>query len=327
MEPEPTLADIQATRQRIDPYIVQTPTWHWRNRDITEIVGNDTQVHLKLELFQHTGTFKARGAINNILSLDEETRKRGVTAVSAGNHAIAVSYAAQILNTSAKVVMFPLNPDPARLALCRSYGAEVVLMPNVHQAFAEAERLEKEEGRAYIHPFEGRQTALGTATVGYELVNQLPDLDAVIIPVGGGGLCAGMATAVKLMSPHTHVYAVEPAGADTMRRSLASGQPEGIDAVRTIATSLGAPFAAPYSFSLCQKYVDELVLVSDDDLRRAMLRLYRGTKLAVEPAGAATTAALVGPLREKLHDQRVALIVCGSNTDILTLAQQVASVE
>ncbi|MCB8943430.1 MAG: threonine/serine dehydratase [Ardenticatenaceae bacterium] len=325
MEPQPTLTDIQTTRQRIDPYIVETPIWHWRNRDITEIVGHDTQVLLKLELFQHTGTFKARGAINNILSLDEATRRRGVTAVSAGNHAIALSYAGQTLNAPAKVVM-PQNANPARVALCRSYDAEVVLMPNVHAAFAEVERIEKEEGRTFVHPFEGRQTILGTATVGYELMNQLPDLDAVIIPVGGGGLCAGIATAVKLMSPHTRVYAVEPEGADTMRRSLASGQPEPIDAVRTIADSLGAPFAAPYSFALCQKYVDELVLVNDDDLRRAMLRLYHGTKLAVEPAGAATTAALVGPLRQKLQGQRVALIACGSNIDIPTFAQHIAAV-
>jgi threonine dehydratase len=200
-------------------------------------------------------------------------------------------------------------------------------MPNVHEAFAEVERIEKEEGRTFVHPFEGRKTILGTATVGYELVNQLPDLDAVIIPVGGGGLCAGIATAVKLAQPQCQVYAVEPEGADSMSRSLASGQPEHIDAVRTIADSLGAPFAAPYSFNLCQKYVNELVLVSDDDLRRAMLRLYRGTKFAVEPAGAATTAALVGPLREKLEGQRVALILCGSNIDIPTFAQHVATVE
>jgi threonine dehydratase len=326
MEPEPTLADIQATRERIDPYIVQTPVWHWRNRDITEIVGTDTQVLLKLELFQHTGTFKARGAINNILSLDEDTRRRGVTAVSAGNHAIALSYAGKILGSPAKVVM-PQNANPARVALCRSYDAEVVLKPNVHEAFAEVKRIEKEEGRTFVHPFEGRNTVLGTATVGYELTQQLPELDAVIIPVGGGGLCAGIATAVKLSQPHCQVYAVEPEGADSMRRSLASGKPESIDAVRTIADSLGAPFAAPYSFSLYQKYVDELVLVSDNDLRRAMLRLYQGTKLAVEPAGAATTAALVGPLRHKLRGQRVALIVCGSNIDIPTFAQHVAAID
>jgi threonine dehydratase len=322
MEQEPTLAEISATRERIDPYIVETPVWQWRNRDITEVVGTETQVFLKLELFQHTGTFKPRGALNNILSLDEATRKRGVTAVSAGNHAIALSYAAKILNSPAKVVM-PQSANPIRVALCRTYGAEVVLMDNVHDAFAEVERIEKEEGRTFVHPFEGRHTILGTATVGYEWMQQVSDLEAVIVPIGGGGLCAGIATAVKLINPHCVVYGVEPEGADTMHRSFASGQPERIDAVRTIADSLGAPFSAPYSFSLCQKYVDELVLISDDQMRQAMGLLFSGMKLAVEPAGAAATAALCGPLRQTLRGKRVGVIVCGTNIDVATFAREV----
>jgi threonine dehydratase len=322
MEQEPTLAEISATRERIDPYIVETPVWQWRNRDITEVVGTETQVFLKLELFQHTGTFKPRGALNNILSLDEATRKRGVTAVSAGNHAIALSYAAKILNSPAKVVM-PQSANPIRVALCRTYGAEVVLMDNVHDAFAEVERIEKEEGRTFVHPFEGRHTILGTATVGYEWMQQVSDLEAVIVPIGGGGLCAGIATAVKLINPHCAVYGVEPEGADTMHRSFASGQPERIDAVRTIADSLGAPFSAPYSFSLCQKYVDELVLISDDQMRQAMGLLFSGMKLAVEPAGAAATAALCGPLRQTLRGKRVGVIVCGTNIDVATFAREV----
>ena len=325
MEPEPSLIDIQATRRRIDPYIVETPVWHWRNQTISEIMGDETQVFLKLELFQHTGTFKPRGALNNVLSLDEKTRQRGVTAVSAGNHAIAISFAGKILGAPAKVVM-PRSANAARVELCRSYGAEVVLKGDVHEAFSEVERIEREEGRTMVHPFEGRHTVLGTATVGYELMAQLPELDAVVIPVGGGGLCAGIATAVKLIRPRCRIYAVEPEGADSMRRSLASGKPESIDAVRTIADSLGAPFAAPYSFRLCQKYIDDLVLVSDDELRRAMLRLYRGTKLAVEPAGAASTAALAGPLRDKLRGRRIALIVSGSNLDVPTFARHIAAI-
>jgi threonine dehydratase len=254
--------------------------------------------------------------------LDEATRKRGVTAVSAGNHAIALSYAAKILNSPAKVVM-PQSANPIRVALCRTYGAEVVLMDNVHDAFAEVERIEKEEGRTFVHPFEGRHTILGTATVGYEWMQQVSDLEAVIVPIGGGGLCAGIATAVKLINPHCAVYGVEPEGADTMHRSFASGQPERIDAVRTIADSLGAPFSAPYSFSLCQKYVDELVLISDDQMRQAMGLLFSGMKLAVEPAGAAATAALCGPLRQTLRGKRVGVIVCGTNIDVATFAREV----
>ncbi len=259
-----------------------------------------------------------------MMALEPAVLERGVTAVSAGNHAIAVGYAAQILGTSAKVVM-PKNANPARVALCRAYGTEVVLVENVHEAFARTRQIEEEEGRTFVHPFEGPLTALGTATVGWELGHQVENLEAVIVPIGGGGLCAGVATAVKLLQPHCQVFGVEPEGADTMHRSFASGKPEAIDAVRTIADSLGAPHAAPYSFALCQKFVDELVLINDDQMRAAMSRLFQGTKLAVEPAGAAATAALCGPLRERLRGKRVGIIVCGSNIDAASFAAHVQS--
>src|SRR5207248_8437518 len=167
--------------------------------------------------------------------------------------------------------------------------------------------------RTFIHPFEGFGTALGTATLGLELCEQAPEIEAVIIPIGGGGLCAGVAAAVKQRLPHVQVYGVEPEGADSMHRSFRSGKPESIDKVRTIADSLGAPYAAPYSFELCRRFVDELVLVDDDALRDAMRFLVATAKLAVEPAGAAATAALLGPLRSPLDGKRVGVIVCGGN--------------
>lgn len=317
-----TLADIEATRGQIARYVVETPVWHWRNREIREAAGAE-EVFLKLELFQHTGTFKPRGALSNMMALDKEAVARGVTAVSAGNHAIAVGYAAQILGSSAKVVM-PRSANPARVARCRAYDAEVVLVDNVHEAFDRVHQIEAEEKRAFIHPFEGPLTVRGTATVGWELCRQVEDLAAVIVPIGGGGLCAGIATAVKLMQPGCQVFGVEPEGADTMKRSFASGRPEAIDAVRTIADSLGAPHAAPYSFELCRQNVDDLVLISDDEMRRAMLLLFEGTKLAVEPAGAAATAALCGPLRGRLQGKRVAVIVSGTNIDVATFAGHIA---
>lgn len=323
--PSPRLEDIRRTRQAIDPYIVETPTWHWRNSDIGDVVGRETQVILKLELFQHTGTFKPRGALNNMMGLSPRKLKRGVTAVSAGNHAIAVAYAASILGTKAKVVM-PKYADAARVNTCRAYGAEVVLAEDVHHAFNEVYRIEKEEGLGFVHPFESERTVLGTATVGLELCQQEADLDAVIVPIGGGGLCAGIASAVKQLQPRCQVFGVEPRGADTMHRSFASGKPESIPKVTTIADSLGAPAAMPYTFGLCHRHLDDLVLIDDDEMRRAMLRLYRGTKLAVEPAGAASTAALVGPLRDRLRGKRVALIVCGSNVTPATFARHIAEI-
>jgi threonine dehydratase len=315
----PTLADIIATRARIDPYIVETPVWPWRGREIQTAIGPETTVFAKLELFQHTGTFKPRGALSVMLDLPADALERGVTAVSAGNHAIATAYAAAILGTTAKVVM-PRTANPGRVAKCRAYGGEVVLVDDVHVAFDEVKRIEQEEGRTFVHPFEGEAVAMGTATVGLEWLEQVSEmgetLDAVIVPVGGGGLCAGISTAVKLLRPDCTVYAVEPEGADTMHRSFAAGTPQSIDKVRTMADSLGAPYALPYSFELCHRHVDKLVRIDDEQMRQAMKLLYDDLKLVVEPAGAAATAALCGPLRERLHGKRVGVIVCGSNIDL-----------
>jgi threonine dehydratase len=310
----PTLDEIQSTRRRIDSFIVETPIWHWRNREIQQALDPHTQVFLKLELFQHTGSFKPRGALSVMLSLPPEALQRGVTAVSAGNHAIAVAFAAAILGSTAKVVM-PKTANPGRIAKCRSYGAQVVLVEDVHVAFERVHQIEAEEGRTFVHPFEGPLTALGTATLGLELMRQVPDLEAVIVPIGGGGLCAGIAAAVKLLNPACLVFGVEPEGADSMHRSFASGKPEAIPKVTTIADSLGAPMAAPYSFGLCRQYVDDLALVNDDQLCQAMALLFHGVRLAVEPASAAPLAALRGSLRQRLQGKRIGLIISGANID------------
>lgn len=177
------------------------------------------------------------------------------------------------------------------------------------------------EGRFFVHPFEGYRTALGTATLGLEFCEQIPDLDAVVVPIGGGGLCAGVSMALKLLRPRCLVFGVEPVGADSMHRSFAAGSPQAIEKVETIADSLGAPYAAPYTFELCRRNVDELVLVDDDAMRSAMLLLFRAAKLAVEPASAAPLAALCGPLRDRLSGKRVGLIVSGANIDRETFSR------
>lgn len=317
----PDLAAIEAARARLGDQVVETPVQQWRGPAVAEALGAEGAVFLKLELFQRTGTFKARGALLSALALDEPARARGVTAVSAGNHAIAVAFAAQRVGTSAKVVMME-GADPFRVAQVRRYGAELVQVPDVHTAFETVRSIEAEEGRTLIHPFEGSTVALGTATVGLELARRVPDLDAVIVPIGGGGLCAGVSCAVKAVQPGCRVYGVEPEGADTMHRSFAAGSPQAIERVRTIADSLGAPHAAPYSFALCRRYVDELVKVDDAALRRAMGLLFAEMKLAVEPAGAAATAALFGPLAERLRGKRTAIIVCGANIDAHKFMEQ-----
>jgi threonine dehydratase len=254
--------------------------------------------------------------------LTDTQRQNGVTAVSAGNHAIATAFAAQAVGTTAKVVMLP-TANPSRVAACKEYGAEVVMADDVHSAFDVAKQISDEEGRYFVHPFEGLPVALGTGTVGLEICEQVDDFDAVIVPIGGGGLIGGISNAIKQMRPQTEIIGVEPEGADSMHRSFASGKPESIDKVTTIADSLGAPFAMPYSFGLAHKNVDRLAMIDDLQLRRAMGFLFQSMSIAVEPACAASTAALFGPLRESLLGKRVVLIMCGSNIDWATFSKQV----
>lgn len=323
-EEAPTLEAIRQARDLLGDRIKTTPVWQWSGRQIEESMGPDTDIQLKLELFQFAGSFKPRGAMLNMLALDQSSLERGVTTVSAGNHGIAVGFAAATVGTTAKVVM-PRNANPYRVTACRAYGAEVVLVDDVHLAFDEVHRIEREEGRIFVHPFEGYWTATGTATVGLEWSEQAQSLDAVLVPIGGGGLIAGIATAFKQLQPQCRVYGIEPEGADSMHRSFAAGEPRSIENVDTIADSLGAPHAAPYTFGLCQKFVDELVMIDDDQIRDAMRLLFNEMKLAVEPAGAAATAALVGPLRQQLRGKRVGVLVCGANTDLATLSRQLGS--
>ncbi|HSD75411.1 MAG TPA: pyridoxal-phosphate dependent enzyme [Steroidobacteraceae bacterium] len=315
-----TLQGIEDARRLLGERVLVTPVQEWEGPSRAEFLGPRARVFLKLELFQRTGSFKARGALLNMLSLSTEQLARGVAAISAGNHAVAVAYAAQVLGTSAHLVIIK-TANPWRVELCRRYGAEIELAENAHAGFERAAQVERDEGRALIHPYEGVRVATGTATLGLELCRQVESLDAVIIPIGGGGLCAGVASAVKLIQPRCRVYGVEPEGADSMHRSFAAGEPRGIERVATIADSLGAPYATPISFELCRRNVDALALVTDAQLREAMRLMQRECKLAVEPAGAAALAALLGPLRTELADRRVALIVSGSNIDSATYAR------
>lgn len=309
----PTLEEIRRCRAAMGARIKTTPMWPWQPPTPPDLLG-EVAVHLKLELFQFGGSFKPRGALSVMGALDAAALARGVAAISAGNHAIATAYASRQLGTHATVVM-PANANPARITTCRELGATVELTDDIAGAFAQVHEICEREGRTFVHPFEGVLTARGTGTLGLEIYSQCPAADAVVVPIGGGGLCAGVAAAIKQSNPACTIYGVEPVGADTMHRSFASGVPESIERVRTIADSLGAPHAAPYSMALCRRFVDELVMVDDDDLRNAMRLLFTTAKLAVEPAGAAATAAILGPLKSTLQGRTVVSIVCGSNID------------
>ena len=296
--------------------VVRTPCLTLDSGLMANVLGGGAAV-LKLECFQHTGTFKARGALSVARGLDAAQRARGITAASAGNHAIAAAWAARQVSTSAKVVI-QSNANPFRVAMAKAQGAEVIMKAPGAETFAEADRLVRDEGRYFIHPFEGPLTSLGTAGVGLELMEDAPDLDAVVVSIGGGGLISGIAAAVKQMNPACQVFGVEPVGAAGMYTSMTKGAPVHLDQVNTVADSLGAPMSLPLGHALCAAYVDEIVLLDDDTICAGMVAFQQEAKLAVEPAAGAAIAAVMGPLRARLQGKRVGIIVCGANIDAQT---------
>lgn len=308
-----TLDAIRKNSENLSGLVRRTPMIAVDTPLIKRLLG-DAQVHLKLECFQHTGTFKARGALSVARSLDAAQLAKGITAASAGNHAIAAAWAAAQVGASAKVVI-QSNANPFRVAMAKAEGAEVIMKAPGKETFDEADRLVADEGRFFIHPFEGLLTSLGTAGVGYEMLQDAPELDAVIVSVGGGGLISGIAAAVKQVRPECKVYGVEPEGADSMGQSMARGAPVHLDQISTIADSLGAPMALPFGHALCQKYVDEMITLTDDEICAGLVAFQQEAKLAVEPAAGAALAAVFGPLRRKLAGKRIGIVVCGANID------------
>lgn len=321
--PFPLLHEVERVAARLAGQLLQTPVWRWQTGVIARSFDPRTEVWLKLELFQHTGSFKLRGALNAVQALSDEARARGVVAASAGNHAVAVACAARAAGSHAKLAM-PKSASPVRLEACRGYGAELLLTETLAEAFTLAERIAADEGRSMVHPFDGPRTAEGTGTLGLELMRQVRGLDAVVVPVGGGGLAGGIAAVVKQINPRCQVFGVEPVGADAMYRSFQAQQPVRLPGVDTIADSLSAPYALPYSFGVCRRFLDEVVRVDDAALVASMRHLFQDMKLVAEPAAAAATAALLGPLRERLDGKRVAVIVCGTNIDAARFGELLA---
>lgn len=315
----PPLGEIRAYREVVGDRIVRTPVHDWRGAEIRRLAG-DMRISIKFELLQMTGTFKARGALAWMLSLPEDKVRKGVTAVSAGNHAVAVSWAAYVMGAPAHVVIIsPANPVRVRQA--RAWGATVELADNAEAAFKRALNIEKEDGRTLVHPFEGRPIAVGTGALAMEWLEQAPDLDALVIPVGGGGLIAGVAAAAKQIRPDLSVYGAEPYGADSMFQSLNHNEAVEASRVDSIADSLRAPNAREYSFALASRHMDGLGQVEDDEIRNAMRLILQELKMMVEPACATATAAAIGPLRKRLNGKRVGVLLCGSNIDLATFSR------
>nr|MBX2886238.1 pyridoxal-phosphate dependent enzyme [Granulosicoccus sp.] len=267
-----------------------------------------------LELLQVTGSFKPRGAINNVMHGHE--LQRGITAFSAGNHAIAAAYAARIHQIPATVVM-PRSANSFRVNQCLQQGAQIEYGEDIAALLDIVERLQHNHGMTLVHPFEGEHTAAGTATLGLEFSEDAGALDAVLVPVGGGGLIAGVAAAFQQLQPQCRVYGVEPEGAAGMCASLDQGGPVATVDVNTIADSLGAPMHTPYAFSVVSQCVHQMFQVTDEDIKHAMRRLFQDMKLAVEPACAAALAALL-KYNDVFQGRRVGIVACGSNIDLAT---------
>jgi len=309
------LHQLEAAQARVADHVIETPSIQWPEGQLLDAIAAETEVWAKLELFQQAGTFKPRGAMNAMLGLPPEVLRRGVTAVSAGNHAIATAYCASRLGVDAHVFM-PKTARRHRIAKAEALGAHVTLCDTQSEMFERAETLQRSEGRTFIHPFEGPLTLQGTAGVGLEISKQMPRLDALLLPVGGGGLAGGTGAALKQIWPETTIIGVEPQGANTMMLSLQRGETMQRESVSSIADSLCPPKTEPFSFSVCQAVLDDVVVVDDAALRDAMGVILADAKLAVEPAAAATIAALKGPLREPLGGKRVGVICCGTNMSL-----------
>jgi threonine dehydratase len=310
-----TLDAICQAQLRLRGLLHRTPMV--RSRAVSDYLGAD--VFLKLECFQKTGSFKPRGAFNKLLSLSETDRKQGVVAVSGGNHAQGVAYAAQQLRVSATIVM-PETTPRNYLDATRGYGADIVLTRDIAAAFAEAERL-RGLGKAMVHPFDDPLVAAGQGTLGLEILEDVPDVSRVYISIGGGGLIAGMARALKTIKPDVRVFGVETHGADAMAQAVKAGKLVQLPAITSIARTLGAPCVSQFTLDSVREFVEEVLVVDDAVTMAALLFLLERTKVLTEPAGSCVLAAAARHRGAFRPGEKVVLFLCGGNIAAADLAR------
>ena len=292
--------------------VVHTPMLSLCSNKIKPFLFDAASVKLKLEIFQHVGSFKARGVLLGLNSINSEAKKHGVVAVSAGNHALAVSWASNLIGINAKVIM-PKSADTNRIEGCKAFGADLLLVENAEEMFAKMEEIASSENRVILHPFEADHMISGSATCGLEMLEAMPEMEQAIIPIGGGGLISGIALAIKAIKPTVEIFGVEPYGADSMFRSLSAKEPVKLKKVETIADSLGSPMALPKTFKIIRNNISGVVRLTEKEIVNSMVIMQEKLNLLVEPACATSLAALMGPLRDKVVGKNVALIACGSN--------------
>ena len=312
---------LEDARALVAPAVHRTPLLF--SRTLSERVG--APVYLKCENLQKTGSFKVRGALHRLLTLDHDARGRGVATISAGNHAQAVAWAAAAAHVVSLVVM-PEAASPTKVRASRGYGAEVVLHGDAAAAFVRVRELADERGLTFVHPFDDEEVVAGHASCALELLEDLPDVHTIVVPVGGGGLCSGVAVAAAAVRPGVAVWGVEPEGADSMHRSLQAGRAVHLDAVSTVADGLAPPMAGVLNHALLAEHARGVALVSDREILAALALLLERTKLLVEPAGAAGVAALLEGRIPVVPHQPVAVILSGGNVDIAGLGRLLSGV-
>lgn len=314
---EVTFADIEEARRRLGSEVTTTPCPE--SIPLSEITG--ARLFCKLDNLQRTGSFKERGARNALLLLDAARRRRGVVAASAGNHALGLAYHGALLGVPVTVVM-PRFAPLIKVATCERLGATVLLEGDSFAAARErATALAREKGLTYIHGFNDAAIIAGQGTIALEVLEQVPDVEAIVVPVGGGGLIAGVSLAVKTQRPDVRIIGVEPEGAASFTAALAAGRPVTVECRHTLADGLAVATVGERAFAIAQPRVDRVVTVGEDHLARAILRILELEKLVVEGAGAAPLAAFLAAALPELAGRKVVLLFCGGNIDPAVLSR------
>ena len=307
-----SLSDIYAAQEVVAGKLHRTPVM--RSTYLGERIG--ANLYFKLEMVQKTGSFKPRGVMNNMHHLTDLERAKGVISLSAGNHAQALSYVASSMGVPSVIVM-PANASKTKIEATRGYGGEVVLTDE--DLLETAKSIQGERGLTLVHPFDHPMTIAGTATLGMEIIEDIPDADMVVVGIGGGGLISGVAAAVKLKRTEARVVGVEPEGAPGMTESIRLDKPVHLDILDTIADGLAAPFVGEHNLAHVQRFVDEVTLVSDADIIEAMKLILERCKVLAEPAGAAPLAALLAGKVRVPPGANVVCVLSGGNVDLSLL--------
>ena len=305
-----TLADVIAARERVMSFLHRTPLVH--SQTLSQMT--DTQLGLKVEAFQRTGSFKSRGALNAVLQLTDEQMRSGLVTLSAGNHGQGIAFAARQVGTKATIFV-PKTAVPTKVEAMRNYGADVRFVPNMETVLPYIAEFQAETGARFVSPFDDPHVIAGQGIVALEILEDLPEVETIVVPAGGGGLLSGILVAIKSQRPDIRVVGVEPYGANVVRRSLDAGRALQAEVIDTIADGLGAPRAGELSHAIIAHYVDDVVLVTDEQIASALWSILDRTKILVEPAGAAATAALIAKLVGAKPGSTAVAILSGGNVD------------